>query len=134
MKILTNLSILFLFSLFTSFNSIDIQNSDALFQKWVYKEYDNGNQIFESKLKFDADKSGIEFKKNGQITKHQNSGWCGTPPIDYELASGTWENISDSVLVLQYKTWRGLTKDTLQIIELSKSKLTLKKFYPSKKK
>ena len=133
MKILTYISILALFLIFTSFHTTESQTSDYLIQKWVYEDYDSGKLIYKSNRKFIDDRPGIEFKENGELIRRQNSGWCGTPPIDYELASGTWIYISDSILVIEYKNWSGLIKDTMQIIELSKSKLTLKSIYTLKK-
>ena len=133
MKILNYIVIFSLFLAFTSFQINESKTSDFLYQKWVYKDYQNGNMIYESKRKFKKDKSGIEFKENGTITLKQNSGWCGTPPIDFEIVSGTWKNISDSLLEIEYKDWSGIKKDTLQIIELSKSELTLKPIYTLKK-
>ena len=132
MKILKYIAILTLFVAFASFHKTDSNPSDFLYQKWIYEDYQNGNKIYASNRKFMKDKPGIEFKENGSILRKQNSGWCATPPIDYVIVSGTWENISDSVLVIEYKSWSGLIKDTLQIIELSKSKLILKSIYTLK--
>ncbi|MAL58602.1 MAG: hypothetical protein CMC14_00990 [Flavobacteriaceae bacterium] len=133
MRILNYIAILILSIIFTSFQITESKVSDFLFQKWIYEDYQNGNLIYESKRNFKKDKPGIEFKENGAITRKQNSGWCGTPPIVYETVYGTWKNVSDSLLEIEYKDWSGLRKDTLQIIELTKSKLTLKPIYTLKK-
>ncbi|WP_298545885.1 hypothetical protein [uncultured Aquimarina sp.] len=133
MKIPNYILILILFGVFSSFQGSESKSSDFLFQKWVYKDYQNENLVYESKRKFKKDKSGFEFISNGTIIRKQNSGWCGTPPIDYEIVSGTWKNISDSVLEIKYKYWGGLAKDTLKIVELTKSKLILKPIYTLKK-
>ena len=133
MKTLLYKSILFLFVVFTSFQIPKSKIPDFLFQKWIYVNYQNGNQIYESKRKFEKDKPAIEFKENGTILKKQNSGSCGTPPIDYEIVSGTWKSISDSLIELEYQNWRGQVKDTLQIIALSKSKLIIKPVYTLEK-
>ncbi|AXT54643.1 hypothetical protein D1815_02325 [Aquimarina sp. AD1] len=122
-------AILILFLVLSSFHKTEPITSDFLFQKWIYKDYINENLIYESNRKFKKGKSGIEFNKNGTILRKQNSGWCGTPPIEYETVSGTWRKISKSLLEVEYKSWNGLNKDTLEIIELTKSKLTLKPIY-----
>ena len=70
---------LMFFVVFTSFQITKYQTPDFLFQKWIYVNYQNGNQIYESQLKFEKDKPAIEFKEDGTILKKQNSGWCGTP-------------------------------------------------------
>ncbi|SEL99495.1 hypothetical protein SAMN04487910_3844 [Aquimarina amphilecti] len=133
MKFLNYISILFLFFVFTSFQITEPKTPDFLYQKWIYNYYQNGNLIYKSKRKFKKDKSGIEFKENGTIIRKQNSGWCGTPPINFEIVSGTWKNVSDSLIKIEYKDWSGIRNDTLQIIELSKSKLILKPIYTLKK-
>lgn len=133
MKTLHYISFLILFLVFTSFQITKAKTTDFLFQKWVYVNYKNGNLIYESKSKFEKDKPAIEFNENGTIEKKQNSGWCGTPPIDYEIVSGTWKSISDSLIELEYKDWRGPVKDTLKILALSKSKLVLKPVYTLRK-
>ena len=133
MKTLPYISLAILFVVFTSFQITKSKIPAFLFQKWIYEGYENGNQIYESKLKFEKDKPAIEFKQDGTIQKKQNSGWCGTPPIDYEIVSGSWKSISDSLLEIEYKNWIGQVKDTIQIIALSKSKLILKPVYTLKK-
>ncbi len=133
MMILKYISILLLAIFFASFQKDESTKFDFLIQKWVYKNYEKGKFIYESNRKFKKDKAGIEFKENGTIIKQQNSGWCGTPPIEYENVTGTWKKISDSLIVLEYKNWAGSNKDTMKIIEISKSKLTLKWIYTLKK-
>ena len=132
MKILKYIIILFLCLAFISFNKTESNNSNFLFQKWVYEKYDNDNLIYQSKRKFKKDKPGIEFKENGTINRKQNSSWCGTE-IEYETVSGTWKNISDSLFVIEYKNWNGRNIDTLQIVELTKTKLAVKPIYTVKK-
>jgi hypothetical protein len=129
MKILIFLSISLLFGVLASFQRVELQTSDYLIQKWVYADYENGNMIYRSMRKFKKDRPGIEFKDNGILKRRQNSKWSAAPPIDYELVSGTWKSISDSLIEMEYENWSGLIKDTLQIIELSESKLVLKSFY-----
>jgi hypothetical protein len=133
MKTPKYISILLLFVVFASFQITESKTSSFLYQKWIYKDYQNGNLVYESKRKFKKDKRGIEFKENGTIMRKQNSSWCGTPPIDYEIVAGTWKKISDSIIEIEYKNWGGIKKDTLQIIKLSKSELTLKPIYTMKK-
>ncbi len=133
MKILNYIAILGLSLIFTSFCITESKTSEFLYQKWIYEDYQNGNLIYESKRQFKKDKPGIEFKVNRTITRKQNSGWCGTPPIEYEIVYGTWKTISDTVIEMEYKNWKGLTKDTLQIVSLTKSKLILKPIYTLKK-
>ena len=105
MKTLKYISILLLFVVFASFQITVSKTSSFLYQKWIYKDYQNGNLVYESKRKFKKDKSGIEFKENGTVIRKQNSGWCGTPPIDFEIVSGTWKNISDSLIEVECKDW-----------------------------
>ncbi|MDW5289627.1 hypothetical protein [Formosa sp. PL04] len=133
MKIINYIAIFSLIVIFSSFQITSLKTSDLLFQKWVYEGYQNGNLLYESQLDFTEDKAGIEFKNNGTLSLKQNSGSCGTPPITYKTISGTWKNISDSILEIEYKNWSGLTKDTLQIVNVSKTKLTLKQIHTVRK-
>jgi hypothetical protein len=126
MKALNYISILLLFVDFTSFQTSESKIADFLYQKWVYNDSQNGNLIYESKRNFNKSKSGIEFKEDGTLMRKQNSGWCGTPPIEFETVSGTWNYISDSIIEIEFKDWSGFRKDTLQVIELTEFKLTLK--------
>lgn len=128
MKNLKYISILVLFVLFTSFNRTESKTSEYLFQIWVFENYENDQVTYESKPKFNKHKPGIEFKENGIISRKQNSSWCGTE-IEYETVSGTWKKISKSLLVIEYENWNGINKDTLQIEELTKSKLIFKHIY-----
>ncbi|WP_445710696.1 hypothetical protein [Flavobacterium sp.] len=122
------------FTVLSSFNKTESEISPFLFQNWIYENYQNGDQSFISKDRFQKDKSGIAFKENGTIVKRQNSGWCGTPPIDYVNVNGTWKEISESLLEIQYESWNGRNVDTIQIVEISKNKLVLRHIYTIKKK
>ena len=107
-KILNLVVISGVFITFSSFHKHKIETSNYLFQKWIYQDFQNDKIIYESKLKFDKNKSGIEFYQNKTITLHQNIGWCGTPPIEYETIKGNWSSISDSLIEIEYKNWNGL--------------------------
>ena len=128
------ITIVALFTVLSSFNKIESEISPFLFQNWIYENYQNGDQSFISKDRFQKDKPGIAFNENGTIVKRQNSGWCGTPPITYENVNGTWKEISESLLEIQYESWNGRNVDTLQIVAITKEKLVLRHIYTIKKK
>ena len=133
MKILKYIVILGLCLTFSSFYKPESKTSEFLFQKWVYENYENDNLTYESRWKFKKHKPGIEFKENGTIIRKQNSSWCGNE-IEFETVSGKWKKISESLLEIEYKNWSGMNKDTLQIVELTKSKLIVKPIHTQKKK
>lgn len=124
-----NIVIIILFNVLCSFNKTEFEIPSFLFQNWVYDSYQNGEQTFISKNRFQKDKPGIRFNEKGTIVKRQSSGWCGTPPIHYVNVKGTWKEISASLLAIQYESWNGMNIDTLQIVEISKEKLVLKRVH-----
>ncbi|MEL1243106.1 hypothetical protein AAEO56_02435 [Flavobacterium sp. DGU11] len=76
--------------------------------------------------KFKKNDGGYKFGKNGVLTVKQNSGWCGTSPIDYEIVEGTWKVVNDSVIHVEHKYWGGTISEDLHIISLSKSEMAFK--------
>lgn len=103
-----------------------IKDRNSLERVWIYEKYEKGVLIYVHKSKFSKHKSGIEFKENGILKVKQNSSWCGTEPIDYEIVTGSWTQINDSIINLEYKFWGGNTSEKRQIIELTKDSLFLK--------
>ena len=93
---------------------------------WVYHEYTDENSVFVKEKKFDDNKPGIEFKSNGTLSKRQNIGWCGTPPVSYGNYDGTWKKTSDSTLTMRYKYWGGEAEQDLQIISCDTKRLVVK--------
>jgi hypothetical protein len=121
--------------LFSILSTSCINESNQLYQTWVPVEYKNDSAIYESKWDFDENKSGIEFNSDGTLKYKRNGSYCGTPPITYEIVSGNWNSISDSLLELNIKPkskYKKQLKDTFKIVEISKSKLVLKRFTTQK--
>ncbi|WP_299121832.1 hypothetical protein [uncultured Winogradskyella sp.] len=126
MKVFYYITFISLFLICSSFQITQFKSKDFLFQKWVYEDFENNTMILKSKRNYKRDKFGIEFSENGTLERKQNANWCGTGQIEFEIVSGTWKHISESDLEIKYKDWRGSVIDTLQIVQLTKSKLALK--------
>lgn len=126
MKNLFATLIIVLFSLgSTSFTPVD-ENSNNIIATWVYSDYNNGIIEYVRAKKFKQNKPGIEFQKDGKLRKRQNSGWCGTPPINYKNETGYWKFNPDSTLSINYTYWGGKMQEDWQIIEISPEILKIK--------
>ena len=60
------------------------KDGDLLLQVWTYERFKNETITYESHIKFPKNVHGMQFKENGVLKVKQNTGWCGTPPIQYE--------------------------------------------------
>lgn len=114
------ISILFL----TSFSGIE-SDKNFLFQVWTYESSNREKVVLKSNIKFQKNEPGMEFKENGILKVKQNIGWCGTPPIRYEIVEGTWTIDKDSTLYLEYKNWNGIVSQKSKIIKLTSDELIL---------
>lgn len=94
---------------------------------WIYDKYEDEAVKYVKHKAFEKDVSGIKFKKNGELVRRQNVGWCGTPPITYSNYDGTWKVTSDSTLTIRYKYWGGDAEQDWLIKELSASVLKIKR-------
>lgn len=75
---------------------------------WVLDGYEDNQTIYRKASAFKKDKPGFEFKSDGTMTKRQNVGWCGTPPVSYGNFDGKWEWTEDNNLRLEYEYWGGV--------------------------
>ena len=113
-------------SIFSSISCSKNIMNDKLVGTWVYSNYENETFEYIKASKFIEDLQGIKFKKNGEIIKHQNAGWCGTPPIYYENSSGSWEMISNNNIYITYDYWGGTGNENWKIISLTDQKIEFK--------
>jgi hypothetical protein len=119
----------FILGVFTVLLLVSFSGSNdkiSLEKVWVYDSYEDGTYTYISKKKFDKDKSGYEFMKDSIIKVRQNSGWCGTPPIDYEIVRGKWSMASDSILRIEHPVLGSKTTLKLKILKLTQKELVLK--------
>jgi hypothetical protein len=98
-------------------------------QVWVLDRYDNaGNSIYRNATQLADDMPGFIFYKNGQFTKRENSGWCGTPPIVYtNYEGGRWTVPSANVYEINTRYWGGPETFRLQIISRNGNEITTKR-------
>ncbi|MGV3630421.1 MAG: hypothetical protein ACO1O6_04420 [Bacteroidota bacterium] len=107
-----------LFGLFLfSFGEKTERQSDIL-GYWVLGNYEVESATYHRRADFAKDEPGVCFQKNGKLLKRQNSGWCGTPPITYKNYEGSWEQKTDSTLLIRYKFWGGMAEEEWQITYL----------------
>ena len=66
----------------------------------------NGIIVYNTENNFINNLPGIVFHEDGSLTKRQNSGWCGTPPINYSEFKGNWKyNSATNLFELTYNHW-----------------------------
>lgn len=107
---------------------------DILLGTWVLSGVEKGLYAFEKEKMFNNNRPGIRFDSKGKLIKHQNVGWCVTPPITFGEFNGKWKKISDSLLKISYDYWGGIAEEVWKIIELNSSVFKVKvKHYPNKK-
>jgi len=88
----------------------DPVNKDLIYGVWTAGDWDSGISYVQI-AEFAHDKPGIEFHRDGTLTKRQNVGWCGTPPISYGNYDGTWEWTSENTLTVKYEFWGGTAEE-----------------------
>ena len=96
---------------------------------WVLDKGESvGNDIiyeFHRANKFEQDRPGYAFKANGLLISHQNSGWCGTPPVSYMETQGSWSK-SNNKITLNGIFWGGTFTTEFEINQLNRSQLQVK--------
>ena len=96
---------------------------------WVFDKQEsvsNENIVsFRRASKFDKDKPGYQILENGSLVSHQNSGDCGTPPIHYEEAPGSWTKNNDNLQV-NGNYWGGTFTIQYEINRINAKELELK--------
>lgn len=84
--------------------------------------------FFLSKIdSLDHDIEAISFKMDGKLTKRQNIGRCGTPPITYGNYEGTWKPLSDSSVRVRYRYWQGEIEEDWLITGLNENVVACKR-------
>lgn len=100
-------------------------DQSLLIGTWVYDGYENDAYVYVRANKFDPNKSGIEFKSNGHLTKRQNVGWCGTPPVTYGNYKGSWSQVTNESITIRYKYWGGEAEQDWKIVGLTDQMLKI---------
>ena len=79
---------------------------------------------------FQENESGFNIFKNGTLKVKQNSGSCGTPPIDWEIVSGEWQIKNDTLLTLKRPIWSNKNySQNYIIVKITEDSLFLKESY-----
>lgn len=96
---------------------------------WLFADYLYAEQhmVYKRFKALGKDSSGFQFLPAGLLTSRRNSGFCGTPPIQYRNYGGSWKFTSDSTITIRYKFWGGVSEEDWKIIELSQTTLIVKR-------
>lgn len=89
---------------------------------WTYSDYIENTEVFMRSESF-IDNHCYNFKPDGTLIERKNSGFCGTPPINYENYNGTWANVNDTVILINIGYWGGTTSYYLDIETVNAEKL-----------
>ncbi len=89
--------------------------------------------VYKKASKFEENRHGVEFKKNGVFIQRQINGWCGTPPVTYEDYNGTWKTAIDDILDVEAGYWGGKQSFKLKIISVDNSSLRVRYIHPQNK-
>ncbi|MBN1598900.1 MAG: hypothetical protein JW894_11460 [Bacteroidales bacterium] len=103
----------------------DKSSNESYFGTWILADYTELYVMLYRASEF-IDEYGFSIKADGTFIERKNSGWCATPPIDYEDYLGYWTKINDTVLSVEVPFWGGteyfdleifsVTEDTLKVI------------------
>jgi len=87
----------------------------------------NGITVYNAENNFMNNLPGIVFHEDGSLTKKQNMGWCGTPPINYEEIKGKWKyNDATNLIELTYNNFRGQVFEEWMIVNLKENQAQFK--------
>jgi hypothetical protein len=100
-------------------------DKEALINTWVQDGYEDGKIVYTRNNEFVHDRPGVAFDANNKLSKRQNAGWCGTPPITYRNYPGSWDWTSESTLTLRYTYWGGEAELDWQIHSLTADQMVI---------
>lgn len=89
---------------------------------WVIKEYTDTAIIAFKNDDFIENKGGVKFNADGSFEHRSSSSWCGTPLV-YANYPGSWTLFPSNTLFIETEYWGGATSYTMEIVEVSESRL-----------
>lgn len=95
-----------------------IDNSSPLIGSWINPQYMNTLWRYERANALQNDGPGFTLKPEGLIVERKNSGFCGTPPINYANYDGTW-NKKDSLITINVDYWGGKTDYQWKVVSVN---------------
>ncbi len=97
---------------------------DPIIGIWTFSDYLENKEVYMRSESF-IDNHCYNFKPDGTLIERKNSGFCGTPPINYENYNGTWASVNDTVILINVGYWEGTTSYYLDIETINAEKLEL---------
>lgn len=123
-EILFSMLIFFSISSCEKENTIQPANHEYL-GHWSFPEYTDSSVIYSRVNDLSMDNYGFSILGNAVFIEKRNSGWCGTPPISYAVYTGSWRELSDSVLFIQTEYWGGELELKYHIIRIENETLEI---------
>jgi hypothetical protein len=103
-------------------DEIRIDPDNLLLGVWNYSEYQADAAVFVRSPEF-TDQHCYRFNTDGTLTERKNSGWCGTPPVNYADYDGTWTIINDTLVHVTVGYWGGTMDYNLDIESINTNSL-----------
>ncbi|MBK7099760.1 MAG: hypothetical protein IPH58_17525 [Sphingobacteriales bacterium] len=100
-------------------------NAESIIGNWLLQDFKIDIFTYNKTAALVQDRQGITFKNGGKLVETKNSGFCGTPPITYAQYEGEWI-LNQKDLTIQSAFWGGKMLVKYEILELTKTKLSLK--------
>lgn len=116
--------ILFLAACSTQEYPILKSTNDNLLGNWINIEYGDTTFTVQKASELPTDQYCFSFEANGKFIENKNSGWCGTPPIAYDVFEGTWQ-LSDSIITIETPYWGGTSVYTWKLLSIDESTLKI---------
>jgi hypothetical protein len=92
---------------------------------WVHQTDQDTVTIMQRASGLDSNKYGFIFNSDGTFVERKNSGWCGTPPINYANFSGQWKQVSRNEISINVGYWGGQTSYCLRVLSLNDTDLRM---------
>lgn len=91
---------------------------------WINQQFNDTVFEYQKSASLKEGQYCFGFKEDGEFIERKNSGWCGTPPINYGDFEGVW-SINDSTLEISVEFWGGMADYKWKIISLDNQQLSL---------
>ena len=85
-----------------------IQKNDQLYiGYWEDSGFTDSTNIFKRKKDLAESTYAFAILADGTFLENKNSGWCGTPPINYARYEGSWLEVARDTLLISTEFWGG---------------------------
>jgi hypothetical protein len=91
---------------------------------WSNPIYTDSIVTYERSESLPVNEYGFSLNENYTFVEHKNSGWCGTPPVEYALYHCNWTK-NDSLLLITVGYWGGMVDYKWKIVSVDQNHLSI---------